>query len=70
MAQLSRWLERHELGASQLTPELTEAFVAERHRMAPSTKLSVRRLGPLGHHLVSLGVGAVCLGDSAWCFAG
>jgi integrase/recombinase XerD len=56
MEQLSQWLERHELGAFQLTPELAGAFVAERQRTAPSSKLSARRFGPLGKHLVSLGV--------------
>ena len=56
MAQLSRWLEQHRLEVSQLTPELAEAFVAERHRSAPATKLSARRVEPLGDHLVSLGV--------------
>jgi integrase/recombinase XerD len=56
MAQLSRWLERNGLVVPQLTPELAEAFVAERRRAAPSHHISVRRLAPLAGHLVSLGV--------------
>ena len=56
MAHLSRWLERHGLEASQLTAELAGAFVAERRRSAPSSKLSARRLEPLGHYLVGSGV--------------
>ncbi|HTT91960.1 MAG TPA: hypothetical protein VMF65_20565 [Acidimicrobiales bacterium] len=42
--------------ASQLTPELAGAFVAERRRSASSSKMSARRLEPLAGHLVNSGV--------------
>jgi hypothetical protein len=56
MADVSRWLAEHELGAGDLAVSVVERFATERRAAGRARYLSSRALGPLLGYLRELGV--------------